>query len=238
MIVFEDYPNIQNIKIEKSDAKSLRDSVFRFFEEAIYSGYFPPGLRLIESQLANKLEISRTPIREAILQLESQGLVKIVPNKGAVVTIFPIEEIEETYIIFGVLAGVAASLSVEFISEDELKQMETLIVKMENCEDYKKEWFVLNNQFHSIFLKPCRKKILLKSIKNYTKQVGRYWYLLIVAQPKYLRLLSEEHGSILEAFKLRNSEMVRERVENHIKCFGKIAVEGIRSISPIEMEYL
>jgi len=233
MIVFEDFPNIPNVKIEKNDAKSLRESIVRFLEEAIYSGYFPPGLRLIESQLASKLEISRTPVREAILQLQSQGLVKILPNKGAIVSMYSLEEVEETYIIFGSLAGVAASLSVELISDDEIKEMETLIAKMEN-EDNKREWFTFNNQFHSTFLRPCKRKILLKSIKNYTKQVGRYWYLLFT-HPSYSKVFNEDHKGILEAFKLRNSKMARERVEDHIRYFGKVVVESLRSILPVEL---
>jgi len=236
MILFEDLPEVLNIKIQRSNARSLRESIVKLLEEAIYSGYFPPGLRLIESHLADKLEMSRTPIREALLQLESQGLVKIVPNKGAVVTPFSTEEVEETYMIFGALNGVAAGLSAASISDDEIVQMETLMVKMENCVDDKKEWFALNNQLHSTFLRPCKKKILLKSIKNYTRQVGRYWYLFLT-QSKYMKSFNEDHRKILEAFKLRNSKMAREEVENHVESFGKILVESLRNISPIEWGY-
>lgn len=139
MIFLEEFPSI---KIK--NANSLRENVTRILEEAIYSGYMPPGLRLIESELASKLKISRTPVREAILQLESEGLVKMIPNKGAFVNIFSIDEIDEIYIIFGALSGVAASLSVENISDDELKKMEACIGKMEVSKDNinRREYFL------------------------------------------------------------------------------------------------
>jgi len=235
MIYIEGLPNI---KIRKNDTKSLRVKIVETLEDAIYSGYFPPGFRLVESQLANQLRISRTPMREALLQLESKGLVKILPNKGAVVAVHSIEEIGEIYIIFGSLSGTAASLSVDLISETEIEQIEACITKMEigrNKID-RKEWFALNNEFHSLFLKPCRKDLLLRLIKNYTKQVGRYWYLLL-SDPSNVELFSAQHRAILEAFKSKNPKMAKENVENHIKYFGEIVVENLRSISPFQFDY-
>lgn len=229
MIFLEEF---SGLKIEKNDAKSLREAIVKWLEDAIYSGLLPPGSRLVESQLATKLEISRTPVREAILQLESEGLVKIIPNKGAVVNIYSIDEIYEIYMIFGALSGIAASLSVEVINEDELEKMEACVAKMEISKNNinRREWFIQNNEFHSSFIKPCGKKILLKLIKNYTKQVGRYWYLML-SYPGSIHLFHQEHKEILEAFKLRDSKMVRERIENHVTSFGRIVVESLKSIS-------
>jgi DNA-binding GntR family transcriptional regulator len=231
MMFFDEFPDF---KIEKNDTKSLRESVLKMLEEAIYSGFLPPGSRIIESQLAEKLEISRTPIREAILQLQSEGFVKIIPNRGALVTIYSIDEIDEIYTIFGALAGVAASLSMGVISEDELKKMEAYIAKMEISKDSinRREWFNQNNEFHKTFIKPCGKKILLKSIKNYTKQVDRYWYLML-SHPGSMELFNKQHKEILEAFRLNDSKMVKGRVESHVRAFGDIVVENLRSISPI-----
>jgi DNA-binding GntR family transcriptional regulator len=235
MIFTEEFPNI---KVEKNDAKSLRENITKVLEDAIYSGYLLPGARLVESQLASKLEISRTPVREAILQLESEGLVKIIPNKGAFVTIYSIDEIDEIYTIFGALSGVTASISVEVINEDDLKKMESCISKMEISKDNinRREWFTQNNDFHRAFIRPCKKKVLLKLIKNYTRQVGRYWYLML-SYPGSIELFHKEHKEIFEAFKLKNSKMVRELVENHVMSFGRIVVESLRSISPSESNY-
>ena len=211
MSIFAGFENAD----DKSERKSLRESILMWMEECIFSGYFPPGSRLIESELAEFLKISRTPIREAIIQLEAKGLVKIMPNKGAIVTIHSLAEFEEINIIFKTLSGMAASLSVEFISEEELTRMEDYITKMEVCEDSdsdRKEWFSLNDQFHKTFLKPCKKKRLLELIKQYQKQVGRYWYMSI-ANRRNLELFSEHHRKIFEAFKLRDSGLVRISVD-------------------------
>lgn len=222
--------------MKKHDGKSLRENITKELRERIYSGYLPPGFKLVESQLAQDFEISRTPVREAILQLESEGLVRILPNKGAIVNVLSIEEIGEIYIVFGALSGTAASLSIDLISDDELKQMEACIAKMEARKENndRREYFALNNEFHSIFLRPCRKRLLLKLIKNYTKQVGRYWYLLL-SNSKNMESFSEQHTKILEAFKSKNSKLAREVVEGHINFFGNIVVESLNSISATEL---
>jgi DNA-binding GntR family transcriptional regulator len=225
------------IRIDKS--KSLRENILRWVEECIFSGYFPPGLRLIESELAEHLKISRTPIREAILQLETKGLVKVIPNKGAVVMTYSIAEIEEIHIIFKVLSGIVASLSVEFISEDELRQMEDRIAKMERSKDDnnidRREWFILNNEFHSILLKPCKKRLLLGLINSYSKQIGRYWYLH--SHTACMELFNQEHRGILETLKLGDSRLVREKVENHVESFSNIVIKTLMSFTPIEIDY-
>jgi DNA-binding GntR family transcriptional regulator len=207
-------------------------------EECIFSGYFPPGSRLIESELADFLKVSRTPIREAIIQLETKGLVKIMPNKGAIVATCSLSEFEEINIIFRTLSGIAASLSVKFISEEELTRMEDFITKMEVYEDSdsdRKEWLSLNDQFHKTFLKPCKKKLLLELIKKYRKQVDRYWYIS-VAHRRNLELFKEQHRKILEAFKLRDSGLVRTSVENHIESYGDSATESLRLFEPNEFD--
>ena len=235
MIFFDD---IANIRIDKGDPKSLRENVVGILQEAIYSGYLPPGSRLVELNLANKLEISRTPVREAILQLESEGLVKLVPNKGAFVNIHSIDEIDEIHIIFGALLGIAVSISVGIVDEEGLKEMETCIAKMDASRDSvnRKEWLTQNNHFHAALIRPCKKNILLKLIKNYTRQVGRYWYLTL-SYPGSIELFNREHKEILEAFKLKNPKMARELVENHVRSFREKAVESLRSISPLGSEY-
>lgn len=218
--------------------RSRREHIAGVLRESLYSGQLPPGSKLVESQLANEFKTSRTPIREAILQLESEGLIKILPNKGAIVNIFSIAEIEEIYMIFGSLSGTAASLSVQLVSDDDVEKMETCVVKMQAIRDNddRREYFILNNEFHSAFLKPCGKRLLLKLIKNYTKQVGRYWYLLL-SHTKNMELFSEEHRDILGAFKLRDPKKVKERVETHIRSFGNIVVQNLNSISNFESIY-
>jgi DNA-binding GntR family transcriptional regulator len=226
MLFIEEFPYI-NIKMD--DAKSLRMNLVKGLTDAIYSGYLPPGFRIIESELASKLQISRTPVREALLQLESEGFIKIVPNKGAIVTVYSPDEIEEIYLVFGSLAGTAASLSVELISNDGLKQMEVCLSKMDACRD-RKEWFALNNEFHRNFLKPCGRKLLLEIIKNYGNKVGRYWYL-VIADSDGIELLSQEHKHIFEAFEARDSKMAKEMVEKHIRSVGDIITKNLKIYS-------
>lgn len=222
MIFLDRFPDIE---IDKK-AGTLRENIEKVIEEGIYSGYLPPGLKLNEVQIAKKLGISRTPVRESLLRLESKGLVKIIPNKGTIINDYSVDEIEEIYIIFGALAGTAASLSIEFITEDELVKMENYLIKMEESKDAK-EWYIYNKEFHSTFLKPCRKKMLLNLIKNYTKQVSRYYYILF-SNPQNKESAYKQHRDILNFFKSRNSKMVRETVEDHIKSVGEIIITALK----------
>lgn len=235
MMPFEEF---SDIKINTKDAKSLRQNIVEVLKEGIYSGYLPPGLKIVESDLARKLNTSRTPIREAIHQLESEGLVTVIPKIGTFVSVYSIDEIEEIYFIFGALQGLAATLSLELITEDQLKQMEACLTKMGDIDKGKdvKEWFIHNKEFHSLYLRPCKKKILLKLIKNYTEQVGRYWYLLL-SRPENIELLIKEHWEILEAFRSKNSKMVRENVERHTRSACKIIIESLKLFSPGESSY-
>lgn len=229
---------ILKTNVKRKDTDSLRRHIVRVLAEWIYSGYLPPGSRLVESELAEKLKISRTPVREAILQLESEGLVKVLPNKGAIVSIYSVGEIEEIYTIYSVLEGLAASLSAELISENGLKRMERCVAKMAASKGMKDriEWFSWNSEFHSIFIRLCGKMELLKLIKKYTKQISRYWYL--TSHPENMEVFDQEHERILEAFKSRNSKMARESVENHLRSVGKIVVENLASIpSYVRLNY-
>ena len=97
-----------NFKVNMNEYLPLRDVVFNTLRQAILRGELKPGERLMEIQLANKLGVSRTPIREAIRKLELEGLVSIIPNKGAYVTGITRKDVEDIYAIRSLLEGLCA----------------------------------------------------------------------------------------------------------------------------------
>ena len=109
-------------KINMDDYKPLRDLVFENLREAILKGDLNPGDRLMEVQLANKLGVSRTPVREAIRKLELEGLVIMLPRKGAYVADMSLKDIIEVLEIRASLEGLAAYLASERMSDENIKK--------------------------------------------------------------------------------------------------------------------
>jgi DNA-binding GntR family transcriptional regulator len=203
--------------------ESIEKSVYKFLRKAVFSGYFQPGERLIEASLAEKLNISRTPLREAIKRLETEGLVKIIPNKGAAVLKSSPEEIEEMYFIAGVLEGLAAYLAADNLSEADIDRMMKieLILEDEECQSDYERWLKLNNEFHNVFISSCKKPLLINLLNQRTGHLGRYWYLGCTS-PGMVDSCISGHRNILEAFSERNAEAARRAVEEHLFEMGRL----------------
>ncbi|NLZ51956.1 MAG: GntR family transcriptional regulator, partial [Thermoanaerobacteraceae bacterium] len=102
---------------------SLRSKIYHHLKNAILDGVYKPGDSLIEMKLAKELGVSRTPIREAIRQLELEGLVTSIPNKGVVVEGVTLQDVEDIYEIRKMIEGLAARWAAEKISDEQLKEL-------------------------------------------------------------------------------------------------------------------
>ena len=218
----------------KSDSeKPLGESVVQVIREAIYSGYFLPGTRLIEAELSEKMKVSRTPLREAIRQLQAEGLIKVVPNKGATVVSYSGKDIEEIYRISAVLEGVAASLAVDNINSSEIDIIRDLHDKMKTDELQAKtrKWFLTNRELHSVYLKRCDTTRLVTLIKQHINKVDRYWFILL-SIPGLMEKSINQHEEIIEAFERKERDLVRKLVENHIFSLGRMLTHHLQSLPP------
>lgn len=112
----------------------IRDKVYTYLKDAILRGEYKAGDRLIERVLAEKLSISRTPIREALFRLETQHFVRTVPRKGVVVNEIPQSEILEVFMILSSLESLAARLAAQKINEDTIAVIDQLMVEMETAQ--------------------------------------------------------------------------------------------------------
>ena len=110
-----------NLQVTMDEFLPLRDVVFNTLRQAILTGELKPGERLMEIHLANKLGVSRTPIREAIRKLELEGLVNIIPNKGAYVTGISDKDVHDIYMIRSMLEGLCVRWATEHITQDQLE---------------------------------------------------------------------------------------------------------------------
>src|SRR5574340_89251 len=114
---------------------TLRERIVDFIKDAIISGTLKPGERVPEQEIAENFGISRTPIREAFRQLESEGFITVTPRKGAVVSPITDRDVSEFYDIKSLLEGYAARTACAKLTSREIKRLETLNAQMERCAE-------------------------------------------------------------------------------------------------------
>jgi DNA-binding GntR family transcriptional regulator len=161
-----------------TDGGSLRAQVFKELENAILTGTLVPGDALIESHLSQELGVSRTPVREAIRQLELEGLVKSIPNRGAVVVGISERDIEDIYTIRTRIEGLAARWAAQNITDEEAEALKNIIDLQEfylEKGDVLQIWH-LDSRFHELLNESCRSNLLrhtLSSFHNYIQRARR-----------------------------------------------------------------
>src|SRR3990170_3797681 len=135
----------------------LRERIVDFIKDSVVTGRLKPGERVPEQEIAESFGISRTPIREAFRQLESEGFLTVTPRKGAVVSPITDKDVSEFYAIKSLLEGYAAKTACEKLTDKEIKRLEGLNSQMRKSAEKNdvKGFFRLDNQFHDTFLKAC-----------------------------------------------------------------------------------
>ncbi|MCG0277895.1 MAG: GntR family transcriptional regulator [Thermanaeromonas sp.] len=219
--------NIFASKLE--NYKPLREIVFETLREAILAGHLKPGERLMEVQLAEEMGVSRTPVREAIRKLELEGLVVMVPRKGAYVADISTKDIADVFEIRGALEALAAALACERITEEELEELERLLVKIAECaEKNDLETLVqLDTQFHDILYRASRNDRLVQIINNLREHIQRF-RTSSLATPGRKRETVEEHKALVEAIASRNVELAQRLAQEHIENAENRLLEAIR----------
>lgn len=207
----------KNLKLEINEYKPLREVVFEVVRKSILEGNFTPGERLMETQLAEQLGVSRTPVREAIRKLELEGLVVMVPRRGAYVASMSVKDISETFEIRSALEGLAASLAVDKITPDEIESMEVIVLKMSQFIEEKNIEMIVetDEQFHDVLINAGRNQKLTQMISLLREQIKRF-RLASLSKIDRQSLVLGEHRQILEAIAERDQERAQTLVEKHI----------------------
>ena len=151
-----------DLKQEVTDKYSLRGRVFNKIREDILSGKYKENDELKEIAIGEELGVSRTPVREAFRQLELEGLIQIVPNKGAYVPGITIEDVKDIYMIRSKLEGLCAAWACEHITDEQLEEMEENIylAKFHAERGHFEQMAELDSRFHEILYESCNSKML------------------------------------------------------------------------------
>lgn len=205
------------MEIDMSSYRPLREIVFETLKEAILKGEIEPGTRMMEVQLAERLGVSRTPVREAIRQLELEGLVMMVPRKGAYVAGLSTKDCMEVLEIRAVLEGLAAQLAAKRADDHEIKQLLDISKKFSDYAAKKDIQGLIDEDeaFHDTIYTASRNDRLIQLISSLREQVQRF-RVAYISQFKRASDLVKEHQQILEAITKRNSVRAKTLSEGHI----------------------
>lgn len=203
-------------KLNLDDYKPLRDVVFESLREAILGGQLKPGQRLMEVQLAEQLGVSRTPVREAIRKLELEGLVVMLPRKGAYVANMSLKDIMDVLEIRSSLEGMAAFLAAERINDEDLKHLKEIAGELGQNESNIEELLKKDVEFHECIFKATNNKKLHQLINSLWEQVYRFRVSYLSDYDALLNIV-EEHKMIVEAIEQGDSELAKKRAIEHIE---------------------
>ena len=195
----------------------LRDVVFNTLREAILKGELQPGERLMELQLASKLGVSRTPIREAIRMLEQEGLAVTMPRKGAEVARMTLKDMEDVLEVREALDELAARIACAKINDEQLENLKSIRDEFKKSLDSGdvKKIAEEDVRFHDAIYEATDNAKLIALTNNIREQMYRYRVEYLKDQNNYPILIAE-HDAIVNALEQRDKEMVTAEMHTHV----------------------
>lgn len=212
------------MKKEFSSSFSLTDEIADMVRDRILKGEYEIGEKIKETQIANELRVSRTPIREAFKLLENEGLIDYIPNRGCFAKGFTKQDVDDIYAVREALEKLAVERSVERITPEELKELEEQWDLMEFYSKKKDEKKVLelNSSFHDIIYAAARSRFMAQVLRSYKEYIEKTRKAVLYNQ-SYLEAILKEHRKILDAMKAGNKEEAVEAMSYHLEQSQKRA---------------
>ena len=218
-----------NLQIQMNDFLPLRDVVFNTLRQAILTGDLKPGERLMEIHLANKLGVSRTPIREAIRKLELEGLVTMIPRRGAEVAQITEKSMNDVLEVRRSMDALCVELACERISEEELQELDGACDAFAEAVKTKdiRRIAQADVALHDIIVQATGNRRLVQLINNLSEQMYRYRFEYLKDISRHQSLI-QEHRMIYEGIRERNKEVASSAAKLHIDNQEKAIIQQIR----------
>ena len=223
------YMEEKEFQIEVDDLLPLRDVVFYTLRRAILTGQLKPGERLMEVHLAEKLGVSRTPIREAIRKLELEGLVTIIPRRGAEVAEITEKSLNDVLEVRRALDALGAELACERITGEEIRELKKACEDFEKAADGNDTDAIAKADvaFHDIIIRAAGNQRLEQLVNNLAEQMYRYRFVYIKEEEQRGVLLAE-HREICDSIAARDVVRARNAAKQHIDNQQKAVIRQIR----------
>jgi len=199
----------------------VRNKAYEVLKRAIIQGTLKPGQRLVEAQIAEMLNISRTPLREAILKLEPMGFVQRLPNGGAMVASLSAQEIRELYAVRSMLEGLAARESAAGLTDEQLGRLADLTRQLETAGAADVAQIAeIGERFHLIILEASGNRKCREHLSMLRDQIDRYRYLTIVI-PGREQAAAREHFTLLAVLRRRDPDQAEQAMRRHVLQAGE-----------------
>ena len=201
----------------------MRELIYQYMRDAIITRRLPAGDHLVEEDLAHKLNASRTPVREALRKLESEGLVKHHRRRGVEVRQISMRDASDLYDLCAVLEGYAARLMAENLTRESIMQLKNVLYRMKDSIDNGDSAMEakLHKDWHFIIYAASKNKRVEELLKNYHDylQLFRAYAMQVPGRPEHSW---EEHERLFSAIEIRDGELAEKRARNHV-AMGKEA---------------
>lgn len=196
---------------------SLSNRVFHRLQEDILSGKYAVDEELKEKTIGEELGVSRTPVREALRQLELQGLVTITPNKGAHVVGFSKQDLNDIYEIRSVLEGLCAKWAAAHATPEQIEELEEIVYLTEFHVEkgHSAQVFELDNKFHEKLYEASGSKVLGHVLSDYHHYVQRVRKVTLKSKERSEKS-NEEHRMIAKAIKAHDQKQAQKLADQHI----------------------
>lgn len=196
----------------------LKKRIHRQTRHEIIFGEITPGERITENLLTDKFQCSRGPVREALIQLEREGFLVLVPNQGAIVTKISPKEVEDFYTLLELLEGKAVEWAVSRLTSADINQLTDMNNQLKlifrDDKNPVERWVPLNRDFHRFFRERCGNEKMNWIIEEIRLRITRHRFtsLAVTALDDYIK----DHEAIIEAIRRGNPGKAREAMEAHI----------------------
>ena len=219
-----------NFQVNMDEYLPLRDVVFKTLRQAILKGELEPGERLMEIQLAERLGVSRTPIREAIRKLELEGLVLMIPRKGAEVARISESNLRDVLEVRDALEVLSVDLACDRISSDDIQKLKEAAKEFETALQGGDvtEYAEADVKFHDIIYLATDNQRLIQLLYNLREQMYRYRVEYLKRTEVHPVLLAE-HEHIIECIEKHDKAAAKVAISTHIENQAKTVSDTIRT---------
>ena len=207
--------------------KPLKELVYLELKHKILTGEIVSQTRLMEIDLSEKMNVSRTPIREAIKRLADDGLVKVEPRRGAYVANISIKDMLDVFEVREDMEGFVAKLAAQRISDEEKEQLREIAGEYEAAiekADDKENIIELDEKFHNFIVKCCGNETLSELVKYVQELSLRFRYLYYNDFSLY-ESTAEQHNRIMEAINSGNEEVARDEADAHVRALKEFVFD-------------
>lgn len=206
--------------------KPLKELVYLELKHKILTGEIASQTRLMEIDLSEKMNVSRTPIREAIKRLADDGLVKVEPRRGAYVANISIKDMLDVFEVREDMEGFVAKLASQRITEEQKEELKKIAAEYEAAtkKPNKESIIELDEKFHNYIVECCNNETLSELI-NYVQELSLRFRYLYYGDFSLYEAASEQHNRIMEAISRGDGEEARKEADAHVKALKEFVYD-------------